>query len=132
MKKLALLLSAFVCLSTRADDIVVYPIGITTNNLSINPNCPGDNRWHANYLKTPSQGWGYFTNGPGFYTASITNRTDVHISYYGVNGDPGCGGPLTVITLSPANQKYRFTVWGTNNPPASTNDLPLVLHDFNP
>lgn len=132
MKKSILLLITLVTLKTSASDIVIYPTGMATNNLAHNVNCPGDNRWYATYVRSAAMGFGWQTNGAGSYGASITNRTDVHITFTGFNGDSGCGDTNAPITRNPADVKYRWTVWGTNNPPATTNDLPLVLHNFLP
>lgn len=121
--------------SSVAGDIVIYPNGILTNNLNHNVNCPGDYRWQATYARSIANGWGWVpdTNGNTVFTATITNRTDTHITYIGKEkGDPGCGANSVQIFNPPMSIKYRFSVFGTNNPPASTNDLPLVLHNFNP
>ncbi len=134
MKKILSILSLAIALPLFAGDIVIYPFGIATNNLVKSTTCPGDTRWRATYVKTPSQGWGWSpdTNGNTLFTATITNRTDTHVSFFGSQSDSGCNASSVQISNPPPSIKYRFTVYGTNNPPASTNDLPLVLHNFLP
>ena len=131
MKNLILFL-CLSCLPAMADDIVVYPQAIATNNLVKSTNCPGDFRWRATYVKTSAQGWGWQTNGSGNYSAVIKNRPDVHIAFQGYNGDLGCGDTNVFVTRNPADVKYRFSAYGTNDPPHSTNDLPLELPGFLP
>lgn len=131
---IAILASALFVSAVFAGDIVIYPNGIVTNSIIVNSNCPGDNRWHASYAKTAATGWGWApdTNNFSSFSATITNRTDTHISDFGfLHGHADCGVALN-YSAPVSDSKFRYTVYGTNNPPNSTNQLPLVLHNFNP
>lgn len=134
--KLLFSLIALVPTLAIAGDIVIYPNAITTNNLAHNASCPGDNRWHATYAKSITDGWGWSvdTNGGNtLFLMTDTNSPNHHIQYLGFFGDPGCtNGPSILVPNPPASAKYRITIYGTNNPPSTTNSLPLVLHGFLP
>lgn len=136
MKTLLLFISAItMACSALAGDFVIFPNGITTNALFKETNCPGDYRWRAVYAKTPGNGWGWApdTNNFSSFSASITNRTDTHIADVGHQfGGSRCGTNSLQYTNPPPDNKFRWTVFGTNNPPSSTNDLPLLLSGFLP
>jgi len=135
MKKLLILSAIAFTFPMFAGDVVIYPTGIVTNNLIPNANCPGDFRWHATYARSVANGWGWKpdTNNFTTFSASITNRSDTHVQSFGFStGHFECGTNSLQFSNPTTDIKYRFNVYGTNNPPATTNDLPLRLHNFLP
>ena len=94
--------------------------------------CPGPYAGYVNYIKTMSQGWGWTPISGVAHTASDgSGRTDTKIEYFGLYGDYGCA--QTSVTINPTySPAYRFTIYFTNNVPASTNAYPITLAGFNP
>ena len=137
MKKLLLsTLSILVAVSAFAGDIIIYPNGINTNSFT-GTGCPnGHFIASATYARTLANGWGWApdTNGNTSFTASYTNQANCIVQFGGKSGDVGCNTTTVAIANPPFSAKYRFTVWWPvgSTPPTTTNNAPLVLHNFLP
>lgn len=95
--------------------------------------CPGSYIGYIHYSKSISDGWGWApTSGVTTLTASDgSGRTNTKIQYFGLYGDMGCAQTTVTIPYPPISPVYQFTIFFTNDVPASTN-YPLVLTGFNP
>jgi len=134
MKILATIAALFVVAIAFAGDIVIYPNAISTNTI-IGTSCPnGTFIASATYARTLANGWGWApdTNGNTSFTASYTNQPNCVVQFGGHSGDVGCNTTTVSIANPPYSTKYRFTVyWPVGSAvPTSTNNAPLVLHDF--
>lgn len=102
---------------------------VTSNGSS--GSCPGAYAGYVSYTKTVAQGWGWApSSGATSHTATDTNRTDTKVVYNGKSLDSGCNQTTVNVPHPPYSNKYRFTIYFTNNVP--TNAYSILLDGFDP
>lgn len=95
--------------------------------------CCGSYSGYVNYLKPPSQGWGFYVDtNATFHAATDYNRTDTKVTYFGYLGDANCGLSSITITNPTPSPKYRFTIYFPRGVQVPTNSYPITLDGFNP
>lgn len=123
--------SAILNVSTLAasGQIIVY--GTPVANRGSQGACPGAYAGYVNYTKTVSQGWGWAPDtATTIHTARDNTRSDTKVTYYGKNGDTGCGQTAVTVPHPPPSAKYRFAIYFPNNVP--TGPYPITLSGFHP
>jgi hypothetical protein len=93
--------------------------------------CPGNWIGYTTYSKT-NAAWGYApaTNTTIHTAADGTGRTDTRVEFVGSWGDQGCAKGSVTVPSPPMSPVYRFTIYFTNNVPAT--NYPIRLTGFNP
>jgi len=113
------------------NSIVVFSMPVLSGGGS--GSCPGKYCGYVNYLKTPSQGWGWSpSTGTTIYTATDTNQTTTKIQYLGDYGDSGCGQTTVTVPYPAMSPVYRFAIYFPTNTCVPTNAYPITLNGFNP
>jgi hypothetical protein len=96
--------------------------------------CCGAYSGYVNYLKPPTQGWGFYSDtNTTFHAATDNNRSDTKVTYIGSLGDGNCGQSNNVIIPDPTGSpKYRFSIYFPRGCQVPTNSYPITLDGFNP
>ena len=130
--KSVLVLTVFIILAALdglADSFYTY--GFPVVSTGAQGTCPGNWIGYSCYLKT-NLAWGYApaTNTTTHTAADGTGRTNVSVEFVGSWGDQGCAKGSVTIPNPPISPVYRFTIYFTNNVPAT--NYPIILTGFKP
>lgn len=117
-----------------ADDaggsVVVFSPPVMSNGTNA---CSGAYSGYVNYMKPPSQGWGFYTDTNAFFHAATdNNRSDTKVTYSGYYGDANCGQTSVVIPTPTPSPRYRFSIFFPRGSQVPTNSYPITLDGFNP